>query len=70
MIIIKPETLNGLRDIEKNLNYLFSYTNLADLGHERRVRVNLPKFVIESVSSLRHPLEKVTLGISFLEIIL
>lgn len=60
MIIIKPNDLADLKNIEKNLNYIFSYSDLAALGQYREVRVKLPKFIIENTINLKHTLEQVS----------
>ncbi|XP_029041124.1 antichymotrypsin-2-like isoform X1 [Osmia bicornis bicornis] len=60
MIIILPNEINGLAEVEKKLQS----TNIMDVlnqGHEREVELYLPKFKIESKIELNEPLNKLGL---------
>ncbi|XP_034181369.2 antichymotrypsin-2 isoform X3 [Osmia lignaria lignaria] len=60
MIIILPNEINGLAEVEKKLQN----TNIMDIlyqGHQREVELYLPKFKIESKIELNAPLNKLGL---------
>nr|XP_034181366.1 antitrypsin-like isoform X2 [Osmia lignaria]XP_034181367.1 antitrypsin-like isoform X2 [Osmia lignaria]XP_034181368.1 antitrypsin-like isoform X2 [Osmia lignaria] len=60
MIIILPNEINGLAEVEKKLQN----TNIMDIlhqGHQREVELYLPKFKIESKIELNEPLNKLGL---------
>ncbi|XP_012271556.1 alaserpin isoform X3 [Orussus abietinus] len=57
MIIILPDKLDGLPELEKKLKN-FDLRRLNDLGYERDVELFLPKFKIESTLELEPALKK------------
>jgi serpin B len=57
MVIIVPNEINGLKDIEENLES-FNQTRLASSGYNTDVLLYLPKFKIESTIPLEEPLKE------------
>lgn len=59
MMIILPNEINGLAEVEKKLQGT-SIMDILNQGHEREVELYLPKFKIESKIELNDPLSKVS----------
>ena len=58
MIIIVPDVIEGLNEIEANLNKL-SIKKLLKSGNEHYLELALPKFLIKSSVTLNEPLRNV-----------
>lgn len=58
MIIILPNEIEGLLDVQKKLQNV-SLTNILDQGIEEEIRLHLPKFKVESKMILNKNLVEV-----------
>ena len=58
MVIILPNEINDLSDVEKKLHNI-SVTNILSQGHGEEMRLWLPKFKVESNIDLRNVLIEV-----------
>ena len=58
MVIILPNEIDGLSDVQKKLQKT-SLTNILSQGHEEEVNLWLPKFKMESMLKLNDVLKEV-----------
>jgi len=64
MVILLPNKVDGLKDLETRLAN-FSLASIPTLLRERKVNLAMPRFTLESTIDLKGPLEGVSIVLTF-----